>query len=107
MSATKTTRSNNFYLPESPFIQLRKMLHLNRHQAAALVGLSYSGYCAVEAGLRKELSPRVLRGLQELGLDPFEFEKRYQAFRVAATKDLQTRLQRAIREAGASENDLT
>ncbi len=78
----------------SPIAQIRKKSGLSQHDLAIFAGVGLSTLVAIESGALKP-NNKVLRALEELGVNPEQVKNAHRRFVEAKRKAMMARLQTA------------
>ncbi len=65
----------------NPIIKARERLGLNRGDAAVAMNLTYNDLTYAETAYHRRLPPRILRGLDRIGLDSAQVAEEYEEWR--------------------------
>ena len=76
----------------NPIKLARERIPLSRHQFALLIGISYPTLWAVESGSRIKVPKKILRSLQDLGVDVTGLKDSYDHWRMARQKEIREEL---------------
>lgn len=67
----------------NPIVEIREQTGLNRAAMARRLGLNYDSLAKVELGYMEQLTPKVLKALEQAGYDTASLQARYIQWRVS------------------------